>query len=120
MTSLPACIIAVFAPFATIFLNPKTASKALLLLAGAMLCRGGRTVCAALKILGMEGESRFDKYHRVLSRDSWSPLEGGKILLKRLIGSMGSVVIMIRAKEVDVGLWETYKKLVEEERAIVQ
>lgn len=27
---------------------------------------------------------------------------------------------MIRAKEVDVSLWETYKKLVEEERAIAQ
>lgn len=27
---------------------------------------------------------------------------------------------MIRAKEVDVSLWETYKKLVEEERALAQ
>jgi hypothetical protein len=75
-------ILAVFAPFATIFFKPKTASKAILLLSGAILCRGGRTVCAALKILGMQGERHFDKYHRVLNRASWSPVEGSKILLK--------------------------------------
>lgn len=43
-------------------------SKAMLLLTGAILCRGERTVYAALKIFGMQGEEHFDKYHRVLSR----------------------------------------------------
>ena len=96
MTSLPAVILAVLAPFAAIFLKPKTVSKAFLLLAGAILCRGGRTVCAALKILGMQGELHFDKYHRVLSRASWSPLEASRILLRLLIGSTnGPVVIAV-------------------------
>jgi hypothetical protein len=96
MTSLPGTILAVFAPFATIFLKPKTMSKAMLLLTGAILCRGGRTVCAALKILGMQGEEHFDKYHRVLSRASWNPLEGGKILLKQLMeGMTGPLVISV-------------------------
>src|SRR5271166_3696123 len=94
MTFLPEIILATFAPFTTLFLKPKTASKALLLLAGAILCRGGRTVCAALKILGMEGEERFDKYHRVLSRDSWKPLEGSKILLKQLMGNMAGPLVV--------------------------
>ena len=50
----------------------------------------------ALKILGMQGEERFDKYHRVLSRASWNPLEGGKILLKQLMnGMIGPLVIAI-------------------------
>lgn len=96
MTSIPEVILAVFSPFATIFLKPKTASKAFLLLAGAILCRGGRTVCAALKILGMAGEAHFDKYHRLLSRDTWSPLNGAKILLQLLIGSgTGTVAIAV-------------------------
>jgi hypothetical protein len=96
MASLPGIILAVFAPFSTIFLKPKTMSKAMLLLAGAILCRGGRTVCAALKILGMQGEEHFDKYHRVLSRSSWNPLEGGKILLKQLISNLtGPLVIAV-------------------------
>jgi len=96
MASLPGIILTVFAPFTTLFFKPKTASKAILLLMGAILCRGGRTVCAALKILGMQGEERFDKYHRVLSRASWSPLEGGRILLAQLIGKMtGPLVIAI-------------------------
>src|SRR5271166_3476005 len=96
MTFLPEIILATFAPFTTLFLKPKTASKAMVLLAGAILCRGGRTVCAALKILGMQGEEHFDKYHRVLSRDAWDPLKGGKILLKQLMGSMtGPLVIAV-------------------------
>lgn len=71
-------------------------SKAMLLLAGAILCRGGRTVCAVLKILGMQGEENFDKYHRILSRASWNPLEGGKILLKQLMDGMaGPLVIAV-------------------------
>ena len=46
-----------------LFLKPKTMSKATLLLVGAILCRGGRTVCAALRGSGMQGEEHFDKYH---------------------------------------------------------
>lgn len=94
MNSLPTSIITVFAAFTTIFIKPKTASKALLLLAGAILCRGGRTVCASLKILGMQGEARFDKYHRVLSRAKWSPLAAGRILLQKLIGTSTDPVVI--------------------------
>ena len=90
MISLPSCIIAVFAPFTTIFSKKKTATKVLLLLAGAILCRGGRTVCAALRILGMKGEKRFDSYHRVLNRAEWSPLKGAKILLQQLLDKFSS------------------------------
>ncbi len=94
MTSLPPYILAVLAPFATIFLKPKTASKAFLLLTGAILCRGGRTVCGALRILGMAGETRFDKYHRVLSRDKWSPLKGGRILLQQIMGTSCKEIVI--------------------------
>lgn len=55
-----------------------------------------------------------------------SKIEGSEDLIAMLsphqtIGQIQKLMLdMIRAKEVDVGLWETYKKLVEEERAIVQ
>lgn len=55
-----------------------------------------------------------------------SKIEGSEDLIAMLsphqtIGQIQKLMLdMIRAKEIDVGLWETYKKLVEEERAIAQ
>jgi hypothetical protein len=37
-------------------------------LVGAILCRGPHTVTAVLRVMGLGGERRFEKYHRVLSR----------------------------------------------------
>jgi hypothetical protein len=94
MPSLPPAIIAVFLPFTSIFSKTKTWNKGILLLTGALLCHGGRTVCGALRILGMKGEKRFDKYHRVLSRDKWDPLKGAKILLGMLVGDYNDPVVI--------------------------
>jgi len=49
-----------------------------LLITGAILCKGGRTVCGALKVMGLQGERAFASYHRVLNRDKWNALEGAK------------------------------------------
>lgn len=51
------------------------------------MCRGGRTVCSALKTLGMHGEKGFDKYHKVLNRAKWNLLDGSKIVLEQLLGT---------------------------------
>ena len=53
---------------------------------GAILCRGPRTVASVLRVMGLGGERRFEKYHRVLNRARWSGLQGAKILLGLLIG----------------------------------
>ena len=53
---------------------------------GAVLCRGPRTVASVLRVMGLGGERRFEKYHRVLNRARWSGLQGAKILLGLLIG----------------------------------
>lgn len=42
----------------------------------------------------MEGEARFEKYHRVLNRDKWSPLQGGRILLQQIIGNQCKEVVI--------------------------
>jgi hypothetical protein len=80
MPSLPEAIIAVLRPFAGLFSRPVWAHVQVLLV-GALLCRGPRTVAAVLRIMGLGQEKRFEKYHRVLSRACWSGLQSGKILL---------------------------------------
>ena len=44
----------------------------LVLVAGAILSPGPRTVAAALRVVGLDQEASFTNYHRVLNRNSWS------------------------------------------------
>ena len=81
---LSEAIIAVRAPFAALFTQPVWRHVQVLWL-GAMLCRGPRTVASVLRVMGLGGERRFEKYHRVLSRARWSGLQGARILLGLLI-----------------------------------
>lgn len=66
----------------------------MLLLVGALMCRGGRTVCSTLKTLGMKGEQGFDKYHKVLNRARWSTHVGSKILLEQLLGPEDETLVI--------------------------
>ena len=84
MPSLPATIIAVLRPFAGLFSRPVWAHVQVLLV-GALLCRGPRTVAAVLRVMGCGQEKRFEKYHRVLSRACWSGLQGSQTLLGVLV-----------------------------------
>ena len=80
MTFLPSAILSILSPFATLFSRPVW-NNALILLLGAILCRGKRTVCAILRIMGLSQERGFAKHHHVLNRVEWSPLKATKILL---------------------------------------
>ena len=84
MMSLPEAIIAVWAPFAGLFTQPVWHHVQILWM-GAVRCRGPRTVASVLRVMGLGGERRFAKYHRVLNRARWSGLQGAKILLGLLI-----------------------------------
>lgn len=98
MPTLLPSIIHIFAPFAILFSCSKTWTKAALLISGAILCKGGRTVCSSLKVLGLHGEQAFENYHRVLNRAQWSALEGAKILLLQLLKALnitGPLVVVI-------------------------
>jgi hypothetical protein len=55
------------------------------LLAGAILAVGPRTVSAVLRVMGLSQERQFQKYHRVLNRVRWSTLGASRRLLKLLI-----------------------------------
>lgn len=84
MLPLPEGIITVLGAFAPLFSRPVW-FHAQLLMVGALLCQGPRTVTAALRVVGLGQEKRFEKYHRVLSRARWCGLQGAKILLGLLI-----------------------------------
>jgi len=55
------------------------------LLLGAILAPGRRTVTSCLRIVGLGGESRFVNYHRVLSRACWRGREASRLLLGLLV-----------------------------------
>ena len=84
MLTLPAAIVPILAPFATLFTNP-TWRKAQLLLVGAILATGQRTVAAALRVMGRSDQDDYARYHEVLNRAVWSPREAARILLLLLL-----------------------------------
>jgi hypothetical protein len=55
--------------------------KVQLLLIGAIVCPGSRTICNLLRSVGLRWERNFSKYHRVLSRDKWSAKKLSGVLL---------------------------------------
>jgi hypothetical protein len=88
MPSLSPIILSFIAPFAILFSAPVW-SNAVTLLIGAILCRGKRTVCAALRVMGLSKESAFAKYHHVLNRAKWSSLSASRILLDLIVNMVG-------------------------------
>jgi DDE superfamily endonuclease len=84
-------------PFATILGEPAW-RRALVLVAGALLTPGRRTVASALRAAGLEGAPDFAGYHRVLSHARWSGLAVGERLLALLVAAFvpdGPVVVAL-------------------------
>ncbi|MBV9038227.1 MAG: transposase [Acidobacteriaceae bacterium] len=84
MLSLPPLFAAVLSTFAPLF-SRRVWLQAQVLLLGAILAPGKRTVTSCLRILGLSGESRFVNYHRVLSRARWSGRAASRLLLGLLV-----------------------------------
>lgn len=77
-------IIQLLTVFAPIFTQP-TFQKVLVLIYGAILAPGKRTVTAALRVMGRDAEPNFGKYHRVLNQAQWSPWLLSRLLLGLLL-----------------------------------
>ena len=58
MLTLPVAIISLLQPFGTMF-HAKTWKKAQILLVGAILAPGKRTVTSALRVMGLSEETSF-------------------------------------------------------------
>jgi hypothetical protein len=84
MPALPEAIILVLAPFAPLF-SERVWVHAQVLLVGAILSPGPRTVTGVLRVMGLARERHFTNYHRVLNRATWSARHGSRILLGVLI-----------------------------------
>jgi hypothetical protein len=84
MLSLPITFTSVIGVFAPVFSRPVW-QHVKVLLTGAVLAPGKRTVTASLQIMGRSAASDFQTYHRVLNRAVWSPLKASRLLLRLLV-----------------------------------
>jgi hypothetical protein len=84
MPRLPARFAAVILCFAPL-LRQRSWRHAEVLLIGAILAPGRRTVASILRITGLRRERRFVNYHRVLNRAAWSGREAARVLLGLLL-----------------------------------
>src|ERR671912_1168255 len=82
---LPACSATVILTLAPVFVQQRTWRHAELLLIGAILAPGKRTVTSLLRIAGLSRERRFTNYHRVLNRAAWDARAAARLLLGLLI-----------------------------------
>ena len=100
MLTLPNVILPLLHPFATLFRNP-TWLKARIMLVGAILAPGLRTVAPALRVIGLNGHRDYALYHEVLHRAVWSPRQAASILLLLLLQHLdqgdGPLIFGIRA-----------------------
>jgi hypothetical protein len=81
---LPPIVAQLMAPFRNFFTAPVW-SHVLVLIAGATLAPGKRTVCSALRVMGLGANRDFALYHHVLSRASWSARAVARKLLALIV-----------------------------------
>src|SRR3954465_12964928 len=84
---LPACFASLILTFAPVFVQQRTWRRAELLLIGAILAPGKRTVTSLLRIAGLGRERRFTNYHRVLNRAAWDARAAARLLLGLLVAA---------------------------------
>lgn len=84
MLNLPAEVSVFLAPFTPLF-TPSVWYHAQILLVGAILTPGKRTVTAILSVMGLRQSRHFQNYHRVLNRARWSSRAISQQLLQVLL-----------------------------------
>ena len=84
MRDLPEAIIPVLRHFELVF-SERVWQWAKILLVGAILAPGKRTVTSVLRVMGLSQERQFQTFHRVLNRDHWSSRALSRILLRLLV-----------------------------------
>jgi DDE superfamily endonuclease len=77
-------VVARLSPFAPLF-SRRVWRHIPLLVVGAILAPGRRTVSTVLRTVGLSQERHFQTYHRVLNRAAWSSLGASRILLHLLV-----------------------------------
>jgi hypothetical protein len=96
MLTPPTEIMVVLGCFAQVF-SERTWDWVQVLVVGAILAPGKRTITSVLTVVGLSQEKQYQRYHRVLNRAKWSSLQTSKILLGLLVGAFvatGGTVIL--------------------------
>ena len=101
---VPSCLAAWMQPFRDAFTAP-TWQHVLVLVMGAILVPGRRTVASALRVMARAQVPHFTNYHRVLNRNKWS----AGWLARRLFGLLVDTFVP-GDKPVVVGLDDTIER----------
>ena len=104
MGALPKEIVRVLRVFEDVF-SERVWDWVQVLVVGAMLTPGQRTVTAVPRVMGLSEERQYQNYHRVLNRACWSSRE----LSRRLLGLLVATFVPADAPVV-VGLDETIER----------
>ena len=97
MPSVPVALMQLIVKFAPLF-SKRVWAHAQVLVVGALLAPGKRTVTAVLRVMGLSQERQFQNYHRVLNRAQWSSLALARVLLGMVVRTFvpaGPIVIGI-------------------------
>src|SRR3954462_15283779 len=103
MLPVPPILMRWLAPFAAFFTKP-TWDRVLVLVTGAVLAPGRRTVTAVLSVLGRRDRTDFARFHGVLNRARWSGRSMARALLRWL------VAVFVPDGPVVVGIDETIER----------
>jgi DDE superfamily endonuclease len=85
MLHVPARFATILVAFAPVFVQARTWQHAQVLLLGAVLVPGQRTVCSILRIIGLRQDRHFVTWHRVLNRAVWDKQLAARLLLDLLL-----------------------------------
>src|SRR3954469_17234588 len=104
MGALPPEIVRVLRVFEDVF-SERVWDWVQVLVVGAILTPGQRTVAAVLRVMGLGDERQFQNYHRVLNRARWSSRE----LSRRLLLVLVETLVLVD-EPVVIGLDETIER----------
>jgi hypothetical protein len=103
MLTLPNEYLTLIETFAPVF-SHRVWRHVQILLIGAILAPGKRTVTAVLRVMGLSGAKHFQNYHRVLNRAVWSSRELSRLLLRLLVATFAT------AGPITLGIDETIER----------
>ncbi|MBV8359264.1 MAG: transposase, partial [Deltaproteobacteria bacterium] len=103
MLTVPVTVTRVIVKFAPLF-SKRVWEHTQVLVVGALLAPGRRTVTAVLRVMGLSQERHFQNYHRVLNRARWSSLATAHVLLELVVHSFAPTGVVV------IGLDDTLER----------
>ena len=103
MLTVPVTLTRLIVKFAPVF-SKRVWEHVQVLVVGALLAPGQRTVTAVLRVMGLSQERHFQHYHRVLNRARWSSLATARVLLEMVVHSFAPTGVVV------IGLDDTLER----------